>query len=364
LRQFQNIQALRGIAALIVMLVHSVAMPVDVGMGNLVALWGAIGPAGVDLFFVISGFIIATVAVDAGGRVKTRFALSEAAVFGLKRGARVYPIYWVVFGAALIAKSYGVFLAPAAVPDQPLWQLFFLVNPTNNIVMLAWTLVHELYFYVVVTILLAVFPRNMFRALFLWALVTLSFSFYLALRRDPLGGLVPFNPMIVEFIFGIVIAYLIRTGATSHAIGCISLGLVWFAVGAYENHNYGSWQPWQRTLAFGPSSALIVYGFLAAEIRFGWISAKAWRRLGDASYSLYIWHQLIFFCLLKLAQHHGWFEKIPGHYLVPMWMVGVLAWSFMSYYLIETPLRRRLELLIVRAFGRREDKGAVSTVAS
>lgn len=353
MRQFQNIQALRGIAALLVVLVHSVAMPVDVGMGNLVALWGAVGPAGVDLFFVISGFIIAMVSVGAGERIRTQFAFPEALAFGFKRGARVYPIYWVVLGAALIAKSYGVFLAPPAVPDQPFWQLFLLVNPTNNIVMLAWTLVHEMYFYVIVMLLLAFFPRHMFRALFCWALITLAFVLYFALRRDSLGGLVPFNPMIIEFILGIFIAYLIRKRVSAHAIGCIALGLVWFVFGAYENHNFGSWMPWQRTVAFGPASALLVYGFVAAEMRYGWVCSKAWRFLGDASYSLYIWHQLIFFTLLKLAQTYGWFKLVDGHYLVPMWIALALAWSFVSFRFVETPLRKKLEQIIAHAFARR-----------
>ena len=344
---------MRGIAAACVCLVHSVAMPVGVGMDNVVPLFAAVGPAGVDLFFVISGFIIATVAVESGARA-SGFSFGIARDFALKRAARIYPLYWLVFLIALPV-SQAIFLAPASMPVRPLWRLFLLVDPDNNKVMVAWTLVYELYFYLVIAGLLIAAPRKIFTGLLVWSAITVAFMMFFAVRHDARGYLVPFSPLLLEFMLGTLIAYLIRRGVNTWPISSLCFGVLAFAVGAFENYNHGSWQPWERTVAFGPASGLIIYGVLACETRFGWTFARPWQRLGDASFSLYIWHQLLFFSMLAISQHIGLFDVVPGAIIVVVWIAIVLAWGLISFRYIETPSRKWLEGRIA-FLGRRDPK--------
>ena len=346
MRHFSNIQAMRGVASLMVCLVHSVALPVSVGMEHVVPLWAAVGPAGVDLFFVISGFIIATVANEAGAKAQSRGALNIAREFAFKRAARIYPLYWIVFTIAILAAPY-VWLAPDSIPKRPLWQLFFLVSPSNYKIMAAWTLVYEMYFYLIMTFILILSPRNIFKGLLVWSTLTIAAIGYFAYIREPRDFDVMFSPLLIEFMLGTVVAYLVKRGVRAHPIGAISVGVLWFAIGAYENSLPGYWLPWVRVLCFGPSGALIVYGVIAAEVQTGWTFSRAWQRLGDASYSLYIWHQLLFFSMLTISQKLGLFTILPGWTIVPAWIVIVIAWALVSFTFVEDPLRKKLESIVI-----------------
>lgn len=341
-RNFANIQAMRGVAALMVCLVHSVAMPVGVGMDYAVPFLGAIGPAGVDLFFVISGFIISTVASEAGGKAGGHGAVRLARDFALKRAARIYPIYWVVLLLAVVLSPH-IFLAPAAVPARPLWRLILLIDTDNNKIMAAWTLVFELYFYLILTALLLLMPRHIFRGILAWSSVSIACILYFEATQDPLRFMVPFNPLLLEFMLGTLIAYLYRRRILLFPVGAIVTGVLLFAIGAYANNTFGTWQPWQRVIAFGPASALIIYGVVVVEAQHNWTIARVWQRLGDASYSLYIWHQTMFFMMLAISQRLGLFGMLPGYVIVPAWIIIVVAWSFLSFHHIEDPFRRWIE---------------------
>ncbi|WP_161600938.1 acyltransferase family protein [Teichococcus oryzae] len=350
-RNFANIQAMRGIAALLVCLVHSVAMPVSVGMDPVVPFLGAVGPAGVDLFFVISGFIIATVADQAGDKAASRGRFKIAREFALKRVARVYPIYWVVFILAVLVSPY-IFLAPSTVPERPLWRLFLLIDTNNNKIMAAWTLVFELYFYLVVGALLLLAPRRIFHGILAWASVTIILLAYFEVTGNPWRFAVPFSPVLIEFMLGTAIAYALKQGVTGHARMAIAAGVLLFAAGAYANHSFGDWRPWHRTIAFGPASALIIYGVVAHELKYGWTFKRPWQQLGDASYSLYIWHQPMFFGMLAISQWLGLFRHLPGIAIVPVWIMIVLGWSMLSFHCLENPLRKWLEGIITGRRGK------------
>lgn len=348
-RNFANIQAMRGVAALMVCLVHSVAMPVGVGMDYAVPFLGAVGPAGVDLFFVISGFIIATVASEAG-KAGGQGAFRLARDFALKRAARIYPIYWVVLLLAVLLSPY-IFLAPATMPERPLWRLILLIDTSNNKIMAAWTLVFELYFYLVLSILLLVVPRHVFRGILAWAVVSTACIFYFEATQNLLRFMVPFSPLLLEFMLGTLIAYLCKRRIFFAPVGAIVTGVLFFAIGAYANNNFGSWQPWHRVIAFGPASALIIYGTIVFEVQHNWTFARPWQRLGDASYSLYIWHQTLYFAMLAISQRLGLFDVLPGYVIVPAWILIVMVWGFLSFHHIEDPLRRWIE---GRITGRRQ----------
>ena len=98
--------------------------------------------------------------------------------------------------------------------------------------------------------------------------------------------------------------------------------------------------PWYRTVAIGPPCALIVLGAIGLERRHRFVAPKRLQYLGDASYSIYLWHTLL---LVTAGRLLTWiFPAAPGLHLVLLVGVtlAVLAGCVVLYELIERPLLR------------------------
>jgi exopolysaccharide production protein ExoZ len=145
--KFKTIQAARAVAANTVMLSHLLIVEQKDGHGfTFLPKWSHLGACGVDLFFVLSGFIMATIASRESWRD-----------FLLARATRIFPPYWfysgVVLSVALIAP--GIVNSSFTHPPS-LWRSFLLVPDTvDPLLAVGWTLTHEAYFYLVFAVLLA-----------------------------------------------------------------------------------------------------------------------------------------------------------------------------------------------------------------
>jgi len=342
----RNIQALRGIAACMVFLIHLLSTRTDIGLDWLRYHYWWIGPAGVDIFFVISGFIVSTTAAKAGAHAVTG---REAAVpFALKRVFRIYPVYWVVLALAFVVAPY-VELAPAWVVASfghgPL-RLALLATTENDKVMAAWTLCYEMYFYLVVTVILLFAPKRVFPMLAVWALIEVaSIAIAGAFNAEWMRNVV-LSPLLLEFALGCGIGCLISQGVTRAGWFSLALGLIWFGGGAVVHRLHGNWDPWWRAPTFGVAAAFIVYGLVALEEAQGFTLPKWLCRLGDPSYSIYIWHQLLLAVLTLVADEFDLFYRVPAVLLLAMGTFIVIGFGFLSYHGIERPalewLNRRL----------------------
>jgi peptidoglycan/LPS O-acetylase OafA/YrhL len=171
-QQLQSIQALRGIAALIVVCFHSANsfrnhLPSDLSSEGyqreyqlMSGFWDR-GFAGVDLFFVISGFIMMYVSFRKKPSFETCFIFLHA------RLIRVFPVWWL-FASIISVYYFSAYGAPGD-PDRAgmvggPWKFFvqsMLLIPQNALPVLytGWTLIHEIHFYVIFAILLLL-PRK------------------------------------------------------------------------------------------------------------------------------------------------------------------------------------------------------------
>lgn len=332
LRYFANLQAMRGIAALMVLLIHAVSVPGNMGIPEIAMAVFALGPAGVDIFFVISGFII-TILVT--GRT------TNPAEFLVKRAVRIYPVYWLALAFALIMVTRAPVSSPFYV-QKPLWSLALLLEHQNYLIQAAWSLSYEMYFYLVVAIILLVMPRRLFLGLAIWAALTgVAIAYGLAFNPSLLYAPIA-SPLVGEFLLGVLVAILIQRGFYKYPVASVGAGVLWFLAGAVINHLYGGWENLPRFLCFGPGAALMVYGVIAAEMGNGWTFSKPWQRLGDASYSLYIWHQPVYFALHWLYGRLGLYSVIPAWLLIAPSIAVVFAIGFASYRFIERPSQRFL----------------------
>ncbi len=224
---FVNIQALRGIAALIVVLFHLHTIESKYFSGHVVpAILGICGTAGVDLFFVISGFVMMTVSSGRFGKA------GGASNFLLRRAVRIYPIYWfyalIVLVVLVCNASVGECIRKAT-RRTSLRRLPFSPTRTVPLLIQAWTLTYEVFFYVVFAVLIRGSSERMASAwLCTWGAVTLAGHWYFGGQPENALAAMVSSPLVLEFIGGCMIAKIYPRLERGAAYVCllIAAGLV------------------------------------------------------------------------------------------------------------------------------------------
>lgn len=319
-----GLQMLRGVAATLVVLFHLQAAAVAEGHDPGPLRWFRGGEAGVDIFFVLSGFVIFHAARGRRGH--------GAAWFLRQRFWRIVPPYWAALGLTLAAMAGLASLRGdwSAWPDGRSLLVSALLLPLPDQVMaVAWTLTIEQLFYLV-------FAASFFRsgargtilALTAWALVTQGLKHAHVPLPDWLG-LILYSG-VIEFLFGGLIALAHAAGwqrGAGLAVLAGALGLAAVVTGLLP-------LAWGREWVAGLPSAALVYGLAVGGWRMpGW--TQVW---GEASYLLYLLHLLVFSVAGTLLRMAG---VAPYGSVVRMLALGVLATtvSVAATLWVERPYR-------------------------
>ncbi|MEQ8211422.1 MAG: acyltransferase [Lacipirellulaceae bacterium] len=354
--QLESIQALRAFAAWLVVLYHLAETPderwsIVEGQANWLHFYRVIGFSGVDLFFVISGVVMMVTCYHRFGNA------AEVPRFLWRRATRVYPLYWfttfAVLTAAWLVPSLAVrdkFVGANLVKSLVLW-------PQQDFpaVAVGWTLVFEMYFYLVFAALLP-FSKKAVRAdLLLWGAVTLIFFFHydqpdFHSLRGNLSLPIFASPLTLEFLAGCLIGWYACERkhclpAVSLWVGAALLLLVGYFVGNYypDESQYGL----LRVSVYGTAAALVVAGAVGLEQLGRWPRLPGqglWDGLafwGNASYSLYLSHVYVIALVAKLQSGLSP-EMTPATRfawtLVCLACCGLVA--ALGHLLVEQPLLR------------------------
>ncbi|PSJ61616.1 acyltransferase family protein [Pseudaminobacter soli (ex Li et al. 2025)] len=316
-----GIQYLRGLAALAVVVFHAAERT----GGHF-----AIGAAGVDVFFVVSGFIMWTISQN---RPVT------PAQFLRDRLERIAPVYWIATVAMVVGAAVGLFPNLQLSLGHVLGSLVFIPvrSPSTGdvwpVLVQGWTLNYEMFFYVVFAGALLLPARRRLAALtaVLVGLATLGLIFE---SRNPL--LVTYtNPIILEFLLGALIGKLWldeRIADPTTGLGLILVAALGFSFVGFTDAGF-------TPLVFGPLAAALVVGTLALE-RGGLIDG--WRPaayIGDASYSIYLWHTFAISVVAKLATA----LSLSVWIALPLAVLGGVAIGIAGYELLEKPIARALK---------------------
>ena len=330
-----GLQYLRAMAALLVVCYHSsqmVGMPKYLGEVPWDGFW-RMGFIGVDLFFVVSGFVIVWVSVDA--RWHYRIGWRD---FFIKRFLRIIPMMWLATLMYALAKGMG---RGGVDISQVLNSLILL--PGNELAPnVLWTLRHELFFYLVVGMMIGfgIFPA------YLSALV----MFVLALA-GLLGGVGADSPWYFAFaeinaLFAVGIggfALWRHWPSTGGLSGCWRMGLA-VALLSLIYMVISRWGYERASVSHLFLMALSLLGLTWLFLGLSEASVSAplrWlERLGDASYAIYLFHQLVISALLGLvAAHFKWVGAEWGFALCVGLAVGCGLWV---HIWLERPLLQRL----------------------
>ncbi len=344
MRTVVNVQILRAMAALVVLWAHLRELfPATPFLKTLPS-----GLAGVDLFFVISGFIMV---------VSTSGKPTSAGDFLAKRFSRVAPLYYLmtllIFAIVLVAPS--LMKSSSSDPIALLRSILFIpfykspdrIYPTYY---LGWTLNYEFLFYAIFSAAIVVRRTGP---------VWLASAIVIALVA--IGGMVNGDdlrasaiayawtrPIMLDFVFGMLIGaavpWISRTKLDPRLLYALLLigiaGIVFAGRLLPVPSGLTPIAPATDTvLRYGIPAAVIVFSAVALELAGRAWNSRILQMLGDASYSLYLTHFLIVAAVISACNRLG--LGVPARVAVALVTVPVcLIVAHLCFRLVETPLNR------------------------
>lgn len=339
--KLHNVQGLRALAAMLVVGMHMFAIENKYsGSEALLGSFMKIGASGVDLFFVISGFIMVTVTETANGQTYTQHPWR----FIYQRASRIYPLYWFITLATCIAWL----LIPGFVRLDNVSAAYvinsFLLVPQQELPLLVvgWSLVYELYFYLVFMLFLALPRKHLANLLSAWLLLILLGDYTIKQNPAAFGPAIKLmcNPLCIEFIAGCYLALLLRYtrryAKTAFCLGFFLLSAGWSYY--YQVDLKGDIYGWERVMLFLPPFLLILYGAVAMERNENRITHRWFIQLGDCSYSLYLTHILVLSLLGRLWQPFATEGAWDNLLVLGLMLPATLVAAVLCYRFVEKPL--------------------------
>lgn len=343
-----NIQFLRAFAALFVVFYHTSAHYFAVGGdndGNIFSFMVQIGYVGVDIFFVISGYImwISTKKLSGWSGVK---------YFVFSRLIRIYPIYWIFLVFMVIFYHHSLY------NFDFLGSIFLTFSTSSKLLLeVAWTLQYELYFYLFFALLLFVQKKFFIPIFILLFVILIGIEIYATMVLD-IYNHNKFNamstfwtfwtaPYMLEFILGVFIGYFFENYRLKSILILFILVLILLSSALYyqkyiidSSLSEGYYLP-QRVFFFGLSAMLLVSIAVELHLRKVQFSSKFFTTLGDSSYSLYLTHNIILLYLYQI----GLRDWIATHSSYPaIWMIFIIGFivaiSVLFYRWVEVPMMR------------------------
>jgi len=281
--RLEGVEAGRGVAALLVVLYHA-ALHVEGNVPGSTTLWGLphFGHAGVDFFFVLSGFIISFVHRKDLGRPGRLGHYLE------RRFTRVFPFYWLVLAFCLL-DTWVLHRAQFPSAGEVVSNAFLLPQTKDQIVGGAWTLVYEIMFYLVFAIAISSLRIGAV-VMCAWAVLVAAAFF---LNRAPENAIVAVaaSPFCLEFFLGIAAATVLSRRPVPLSGIVLAIGLTGFALaGVCEVTGYLYGFGAMARLVYGSCSLMVILGLVERE-RSGRLAVPRFMAvLGRASYSVYLVH--------------------------------------------------------------------------
>jgi peptidoglycan/LPS O-acetylase OafA/YrhL len=324
---------LRGLASMMVLVAHILGgtarhiYPMDAGYVAAVARPWYLGTFGVELFFIISGYVILPSALKYRPRD-----------FALRRLLRIYPLFFVLSLLFVLLNA-----ATLRAPGLNSWEtvlagLLFLnlFTGTEQLTPNAWSLTYEVMFYVLTCAVVHYGWRMRARGP-AWLAGIAAAAFVAAF------------PIALFFLAGVLvrIAQDRHVPAIRHARWWEALALAAMVVAAMQGHYEYRWSDYAGTAAPAILLATTAYFYLAVlpgSLTARLLGTRFPAYAGTISYSLYLVHPYVYLPLRLLFARYGLFTAQAG-LSVALFAVPVIAGSFLlSHYVHRTleqwPYRR------------------------
>ncbi len=347
----RSIQYLRAVAAVMVAYFHAIdQVPAYLPVFKRY-LGGSLNLAsGVDIFFVISGFIML---VSNRNSTPGRFAL--------RRIIRIVPLYWILTVAlAVLALLQPAQFRTTVMSAGDLVKSLLFIPYVNRghpgevfpLLVPGWSLNLEMFFYLIFAFVLLIGAR--WRVWVVGAIFGALVGVGLAAKGYAPAELLFYTDVrLLEFWLGMLIAHLTLSGSLTlppfAAVGLIATGflvlLTGFPVGSLTPGGFP-----QVVLGNVLPSAAVIVGAITLERR-GWVGQHPWLHwMGDASYSIYLTHIFSLGAARFVWARLGWDGGgLPGAGAFAVFgMTCVMAGAALIYYSVEKPTLNVLQRLLTR----------------
>ena len=341
---YKSLQGTRAVAAIFVVLFHlgltiSLKKYFDIEEFSIPFLFGS---AGVEYFFVLSGFIIYS------AHYKDISQPDKIAIYIKKRFVRIYPAYWIVFISVLIlAFLTGQDTSSSRYDPLVLIKGFFLVPQEKTwsggtgspVIDVAWTLQYEVFFYIFFCALILNRWIFIFISIFL---CYIGFSEILIEYPSAFLKLIA-GKWFLLFFMGMAVSFLcknLKLSIFSYTFFLCS-GLLVFFLLSLDTVIKDKFIPFEKLMPYGVASALIIFGLVGLE-KSGQVllDGKWMQRLGDSSYALYLIHYPVISVLCKIAIALK-VDKLNVYGALMTYLVIFMACIFLSmmfHVFVEKPI--------------------------
>lgn len=277
-----SIQYLRGIAALLVLLAHISYKDIQYSLG---IFHFDIGIFGVDIFFIISGFIMYQVSYNSPNTLYSVYSFLKHRII------RIMPLYWVLSIIALVLYIIAPNKVNSSTGATDVINSFTLFpSETRYLVSVGWTLSYEFYFYILFSI--SLYFRQ-YRAFIICSfLVGLFFIGSLINKKNFYIDFLT-NSLLLEFVYGVIIAKLYQNynKFTRMHITIIAFGLLIICM--LCNTTVLFQIPEIRGICLGLPAMLLVFVFVMIEKKLKKHEIHILKEFGNMSYSLYLIHLFV-----------------------------------------------------------------------
>lgn len=337
-----GIQLLRGLAAVLVVIFHvNGLMGHKPYFGTSPFVLGDVGGFGVAVFFVISGFIIAIVALD-----RTGAPTMSPGDYATKRFVRIVPFMWL----CVVGYNLLTFAGTRVIEWGPFLRAM-LVWPVGELKPnVLWSLRHELLFYLLFGLAMMVRVQRLW-LLLLWFAAPVIL--WLALLPFPTAT-TPWHPYHVELLR--VVLFGSESGANAQIGAGFLLGLAWLrgwpmmreripqgllvtaaaiGTGSLIVIAEGSPPGLARTLLWTALGAGIVYLGIVGRPD-GQLLRRFGLALGNASFSIYLVHNATLLVLLEASKRH--LDMMPPLAFLAVYVVLCTLSGVVVHLLVEKPL--------------------------
>ena len=338
---FLSVQYLRAIAAFLVVLSHTAWKSMQIDNMTL-SWWHHAGTFGVDIFFIISGFIMTYTSV------KLYQQPYGIRTFLKKRFIRIIPLYWFFTLMALSAFLLFPQLVNSSGGETEIFKSFFLLPIRANesyLVSVGWTLEFEFIFYFIFAfgLLFTQFRGN----ILVFFILVLSFLGAVFIPESMMNYMAYafINNLFLEFALGMLLYYLIQNLKQMSLFSSIILmvvGLLWFyaTFSAYALTDI-------RAIDSGIPAFLFSFGLISLEPILKKRTSSLLLKLGDSSYSLYLSHPFVLvlvFSLYRKLEH-----LLPQNEL--FMNLSMILISLLVGYLVHLFIERTLIVFTKYLFG-------------
>ena len=331
-----SIQYLRAIAIILVFLVHLSIQESKLFHDPIIGIF-KVGTAGVDIFFTISGFIMMLL-----------IERKKEKNFLLKRVIRIYPIYWIYLSAVMLLILINPSFVNSSTDASYVRSILLLPSSTTPLLNVSWTLVYEMYFYLLISFIVYFFNTNKYIYINILIILSVLLGLYIGQNRYsyPEVKLIT-SPMLLEFLFGMFIYYLLnrRSQVLKYGVYFLFISTIIFISYHYNEIYFADIDFFgtdiydNRVVYFGIPSFFLVLGLVALEYKKTLLKVNILKFIGDISYSLYLSHYFVLVLVYKVFEK---FVHIESYIINIVFIILSIVISFIvgafSYIYIEKRL--------------------------